>query len=166
MIKNSLAGLILNPEANAQTPPAKAKKETADQTIKAKWGERLFEVNKTRGQRIGGFIPVVRSFLRLYQKVGLSAPAAMAVLHILDSKWDKNAPWTSAPILAKRMGRSESQVKKYIAELRDVGVVATYHPKKRNYTFDFDQFFSKLADQAAVEIEELKKKREEAADAY
>lgn len=146
--------------------PEKAKKETADQTIKAKWGDSLHAIYKTRRQGVGGFIPVVRSFLRLYNKLEISPQAAMAALHILDSKWDKKAPWTSAAILAKRMGKSESQAKKYIAELRGAGVVATYNAKSREYTFVFDAFFSKIAAVAETEIEALKKKQEDAADVY
>lgn len=90
----------------------------------------------------------------------------MAALHILDSKWDKSAPWTSTAILSKRMGKSESQVKKYIAELRKLGMLATYNAKKRQYTFNFDELFTKFAEQADQEIAELKKKLEEERDAF
>lgn len=155
------------PMPNANIKEGKPKKETSDQSVKAKWGERLFHVYKTRKMGgMGGYIPVIRSFLRLYHRMKLSPQAAMAALHIIDSKWDKQAPWTSASLLAKRLGKSESQAKKYIAELRKVGVKATYTATKREYTFDFEDFFEKLADMAEAEIEEFKKKKEEASHGY
>ncbi len=147
-------------------PGLKQKKDNANHTIKAKWGERLFKVSETRRQAgMGGYIPIVRSFLRLYHKMGLSPQAAMAVVHIIDGKWDNREPWISAALLATRMNKSDSQVKKYIKDLRERKVVATYDPKKRTYNFNFDQFFEEVAKLAEAEIADFNAKQE-AEDAY
>ncbi len=124
----------------------------SDYSIKSRWGDDLHAVSRWRNAsvRLGGFVPVVRSFLRLYSSYSphgmrLTATDAMLILHILDSKWDEGAPRVKTAVLAKRLGISAQQVKKYLRDFKNFDIDARYNAKTREYEFDFDQFFQGLA---------------------
>lgn len=156
-----------NQAAAENASGVKKKKETAEQTISAKWGADVAGICKQKGTGVGGFIPVPRSFLRLYSRLGISPQAAMAALHIIDSKWDHRKPWATAETIARRMGKSTSQVKTYLAQLHKVGLKKTYDRKSRKYTFDCTEFFDKIATAALAHIaEEAQKKQREANDEF
>ncbi len=151
-------------------PKKKTKAEPAQnpRTVKARWGERLGKVSAWRrtGAGLGGFVPVVRSFLRLYGRLQPRAMApteAMLVMHILDSKWDDAAPRVSAKVLATRMGISAQQVKRYIRKLKnDFLVGVNYNEAEGTYSFEFGPFFDQIADAAErvrEESETLKKQK-------
>lgn len=115
-----------------------------DHSINAKWGVKLGEIAKWRRAGLGGFIPVLRVFLRLYSKVGLSPTEAMFVLHLMDSKWDSKHPTVKTKILAERMNVSLPQLKRYIRSLEKLGMKAEYNAQKRWYVFDLTGLFEKL----------------------
>ena len=134
-------------------PKAKTKSTFS---IEDKWGKALLDVTKWRkaSLRIGGFVPVPRAYLRLYAQVPgvkpthrkLTPVESMLILHIVDSKWDKGPPRVKTSVLARRMGISQQQIKKYIRKLKtDFGIGATYNAKTRDVTFELDEFFDRMA---------------------
>ncbi len=122
-----------------------------EHAINEKWGEKLGEISKWRRAGLGGFIPVVRSFLRLYSKVGLSPTEAMFVIHLMDSKWDIRHPTVKTKILAERMNVSLPQLKRYIRSLEGKGMKTEYVPQKRWHIFDLTVLLEKFAQVAESE---------------
>ena len=107
---------------------------------------------------LGGFVPVVRSFIRLYSKFpnkaeGMSPTLAMLIIHLLDTKWDEKPPVIKTSVIASRMGLTAQQVKKHFQKLEAYGIKPKYDPKTRNYTFLMEEFFSKLANLALIQLE-------------
>lgn len=147
-----------NSETEQTAEPKNRSRKSFD--LQAKWGDSLTNICKAK-TGLGGYIPVVRSYLRLYHKMKISPQAAMTAIHILDSKWTKDHPWARTSTLAKSLGKSESQTKKYIAELKKAGVKYEYKRKEQKYVFDFTGFFESLFRVASDEIEAIRKKREE-----
>lgn len=118
-----------------------------ERSVKDKWGDRLGAITRWRrdGTGLGGYVPVVRSFLRLYSQLDMSPTLAMLLVHIVDSKWDANQPQVSSKVLATRLGITAQQVKRHLHKLREHGVQWTYNGKTRVYTFDLGPFFDNLA---------------------
>lgn len=129
----------------------------ADRSISAKWGKRLAAIARTRREGVGGFIPVLRCFLRLYHVVGLSPTEMALILHLMDSKWDSDHPKVKSKIIAERMGISVPQLKRYIRNLERLGLQSSYDPSERMYTFDLDVLFEKFADTAESVLTERMK---------
>lgn len=127
--------------------PPSATVSNQERSVKDKWGDRLGAITRWRrdGTGLGGYVPVVRSFLRLYSKLDMSPTLAMLLVHIVDSKWDANQPHISSKVLATRLGITSQQVKRHLHKLREHDVQWTYNAKTRVYTFDLGPFFDKLA---------------------
>lgn len=165
-LKKDRKNLLSLPKPPSDTASAQ------DRSVKQKWGERLGKVNRWRrdGTGYGGYVPVVRSFLRLYSKLDMAPTLAMLVLHIVDSKWDASHPRMSSKVLATRLGLSAQQVKRHLHKLREYGVQWTYDGTTRVYTFDMEPFFEKVAalaeearDQRLEKLEEMRTAFEEGA---
>lgn len=125
------------------------RKKIQEHSIKAKWGDGLADVASWRREGLGGFVPVLRSFLRLYSQLGLSPTEAMFILHLMDSKWDTNHPTVKTKILAERMSVSVPQLKRYIRSLEQKGMKTQYVAAKRWHVFDLSAIFSRI-EQAAL----------------
>jgi DNA-binding MarR family transcriptional regulator len=140
------------------------RKKRSEHSITAKWGEGLSGVAQWRREGLGGFVPVVRSFLRLYSQVGLSPTEAMFVLHLMDSKWDTNHPTVRTKILAERMNVSVPQLKRYIRSLESKGMKTHYVASKRWHVFDMSALFVQF-EEAAQKARQVRRRQVGNADA-
>lgn len=153
------------PETSTPSPDAAAPSE---RSIKQRWGSELDEISRWRKNYtgLGGFVPIVRSFLRLYSQLSLSAAEAMLIIHILDSKWDNKAPRVKAPVLAARMGLKKQQLLRHVRNLKKKHQIGCEYEKKGDvYKFNFEAFFAALAAKARLRRDEAAKQRQDALDA-
>lgn len=67
-----------------------------------------------------GFVMTPTLFLRAYAHLKpfcLTHGEAMFVIHVMQYKWDENAPFPSYPTIAKQMGVSPKSAQRYAASL-------------------------------------------------
>lgn len=103
-----------------------------------------------------GFVPVSRVFLQNYHRLSLSPEEAMLTIHILDYSWGGKVPFPKVATICKYMGRSDKTVRKYIGNLRDLGLLETTNRKGRSNAYDFSPLFEKLKEFASAQDEEDK----------
>lgn len=92
-----------------------------------------------KGER--GHVAVVRSFLRHYSSLKpfpLTSGEALFVIHIMDFKWGKAAPWPSYKTLAALMGVSEKMVRRHAQSLEVKGYLKRHICKSKWKTNLFD----------------------------
>lgn len=102
----------------------------------------------------GGWVGVPVSFLTHYGNLisygGLTAAEAMFVLQLMAFKWNENAPFPSYATLAKRMGITDKQVRRYAKALEDKGFLQRTARIGSSNSFDLQPLFNALA--KAVEV--------------
>jgi DNA-binding HxlR family transcriptional regulator len=89
-------------------------------SVEARWTKPLAE----------RFCPVSSFYLHAYHRLrphegarGLNSSEALLIIHLIDFKWGEEAPWTTVPLLAKRMGLSPRQVRATLRSLEQLGYV-------------------------------------------
>jgi Helix-turn-helix domain len=89
-------------------------------SVEARWSKLLAE----------RFCPVSSFFLHSYHRLcphagarGLNSSEAMLIIQLVDFKWGADAPWTTVPLLAKRMGLTPRQVRATLRSLEQLGYV-------------------------------------------
>lgn len=151
-------------KAAGRRPGPKTQPSNQDRSVAQRWGERLGKITGWRrnGTGLGGYVPVVRSFLRLYARLGLKPTQAMLILHLMDSKWDAQHPRLKSKVLATRLGMEPQQVKRYLKSLSDeFGLTWTYDRSLREYTFDLSALLELVAERAEQVREEHRARFEE-----
>jgi hypothetical protein len=97
----------------------------------------------------GGWVGVPVAFLANYgtlmQFGGLTAAEAMFVLQLMAFKWSEEAPFPSYTTLAKRMGITDKQVRRYAKALEDKGFLIRTPRIGSSNSFDLQPLFNALA---------------------
>jgi len=71
-----------------------------------------------------GFCIVPSLLLQAQARLGINPVQLNIIMHLADIWWDVgNRPWPKKQLLAERMGMSERQIQRQIAELESVGLV-------------------------------------------
>jgi hypothetical protein len=103
----------------------------------------------------GGWVGVPVAFLTNYgnlvQYGGLTAPEAMFVLQLMAFKWDEAAPFPSYTTLAKRMGITDKQARRYAKSLEEKGFLIRTARVGSSNSFDLQPLFNALADALKAE---------------
>ncbi|MEX2580579.1 MAG: helix-turn-helix domain-containing protein [Verrucomicrobiales bacterium] len=84
-------------------------------TFASRWSEALAE---------DGFTQISNFFLRNYHRLEpepLTHGEAMFVVHLMQHKWDSDAPFPKYETIAKRMGVTPKSVRRYAKSLQDKG---------------------------------------------
>ena len=118
----------------------KAAEETAAASEK-KWGRKVIA---------RGFTIVPSLLLRAQQRLGLNPTQLAVLLQLIDHWWDaERKPFPSKARLSERLGLSERQVQRYLAELEQAGLIRreqryAKHRGKLSNLFDLSGLVEKL----------------------
>jgi predicted transcriptional regulator len=108
-----------------------------------KWGKAVMKL---------GFSIVPSLLLRAQNRLGLNPTQLAVLMQLCDFWWDNDRkPYPAKKILAERLGISERQVQRYIAELEKAGLVIrtqryASHGGKLSNTYDLEGLVKKLKD--------------------
>lgn len=93
-----------------------------------------------------GYIPVARVFLRNYSRLDppLTPREAMFVIHLMDFKWAREAPWPRYRVLAQYMGVTPKQVRRNARSLQEKGYLVRELRKAQSNRFHLDPLFTAL----------------------
>ena len=94
-----------------------------------------------------GYLVVPSVFLRNYSKLkpnSLTHTEALFVLHLMEFKWDRNAPFPSYNTLADRMGISTKMARRYAHNLEEKGLIRRVIRIGNTNRFDLAPLFEKL----------------------
>lgn len=95
-----------------------------------------------------GFTPVSNFFLTHYHQLEpepLSHGEAMFVVHLMQYKWDSEAPFPNYATLSKRMGVSPKSARRYAQSLQNKGYLFREQRKGRSNLFNLNGLFKALA---------------------
>ena len=104
-----------------------------------------------------GYVPVPALFLRHYARLkphSLTSGEALFVLHLMEFKWDKAAPFPAYKTLAVRMGVSPKMARRHAQSLEIKGLLRRIIRKGQTNRFDLAPLLDKLLE--AVRAEERK----------
>jgi len=116
--------------------------DVPNRSLAKRWGnhESLLE---------GGWVGVPVAFLSNYgnliQYGGLTSAEAMFVLQLMAFKWSEDAPFPSYTTLAKRMGITDKQARRYAKALEDKGFLNRTARIGSTNSFDLQPLFDALA---------------------
>ena len=94
-----------------------------------------------------GYLVVPSVFLRHYSRLkpySLTRGEALFVLHLMEFKWDQDAPFPSYETLARRMGVSTKMVRRYAQALDAKGYLDRVVRTGDTNRFDLRPLFDKL----------------------
>ena len=94
-----------------------------------------------------GYLVVPGVFLRNYSRLkpdGLTHGEALFVLHLMEFKWDREAPFPSYSTLARRMGVSAKMVRRYAQALEHKGYLQRRVRTGNTNLFNLTPLFDKL----------------------
>lgn len=93
-----------------------------------------------------GHIQIARSFLRNYRNLDppLTLGEAMFVIHLMDFKWDNEAPWPRYKTLARYMGMTDKQVRRLAKSLEDKGYLRREVRTAEANRFHLESLFRRL----------------------
>ena len=106
-----------------------------------KWGKKVMDL---------GFCIVPSLLLRAQQRLGLNPTQLAVLMQLCDFWWeDTRKPHPGKKLLSERLGISERQVQRYIAELEQAGLVRRIeryaaHGGKMTNTYDLTGLVDKL----------------------
>ena len=103
-----------------------------------------------------GYLVVPSVFIRNYSRLephSLTHAEAVFVLHLMEFKWDRSAPFPSYNTLANRMGISTKTVRRYAHSLQKKGLIRLMLQAGHRNRFDLGPLFERL-------LEEVKKSRD------
>jgi hypothetical protein len=140
---------------------------TAEKAVIVGSSERQVESERSFTQRWRhkklfdkGFVSVPARFLQLYAHLKpfpLSPGEALFVLHLMEFKWDANAPFPGYRTLAARMGVSDKMARRYAQSLETKKLLRRQKRVGQTNRFDLTPLFDALA--KAVDQDEQKKPR-------
>jgi len=117
--------------------------DVPNRSLARRWGnhESLLE---------GGWVGVPVAFLANYgnliQYGGLTAAEAMFVLQLMAFKWSEDAPFPSYTTLAKRMGITDKQARRYAKALEEKNFLKRNPRIGSSNRFDLQPLFDALAE--------------------
>ena len=82
-----------------------------------------------------GHTQISNFFLRYYHKLQLTHGEAMFVVHLMQHKWDKYAPYPSYKTLGERMGVSIKSARRFAASLQQKGFLWRQYTTGRSNQF-------------------------------
>jgi len=109
-----------------------------------------------------GWTPISDFFLENYHRLPspLKYSEAMFIIHVMQHKWDKAAPYPSFGLIAKRMGVSAEAVRLLARSLDKKGYLYRQKRVAQTNKFYFDGLFAALEKlKADLAIEEMNAKR-------
>lgn len=121
-----------------QLRPGKPKAGSASER---KWGKKVVEL---------GFCIVPSLLLRAQQRLGLNPTQLAVLLQLCDFWWEEaRKPHPGVKTLAERLSLSDRQVRRYIAELEEAGLVTRIerqasHGGKQTNLYDLSGLVKKL----------------------
>lgn len=98
-----------------------------------------------------GYLVVPSIFLRSYSRLkpyNLTHGEALFVLHLMEFKWDRSAPFPSYGTLAKRMGISKKMARRYAQSLEEKKFLNRLIRTGNTNRFDLTPLFDKLREEA------------------
>lgn len=113
----------------------------AGRASEKKWGKQVMAL---------GFCIVPSLLLRAQQRLGLNPTQLAVLMQLCDFWWeDARKPHPGKKLLAERLGLSERQVQRYIAELEQAGLVERIerrasHGGKMTNTYDLSGLVARL----------------------
>lgn len=113
----------------------------AGRASEKKWGKQVMDL---------GFCIVPSLLLRAQQRLGLNPTQLAVLMQLCDFWWeDARKPHPGKKLLAERLGLSERQVQRYIAELEQAGLVKRIeryasHGGKMTNTYDLSGLVARL----------------------
>jgi len=126
-------------QENSNVIPMKPQK--AAQKSEQKWGKNVMKI---------GFSIVPSLLLRAQRRLGLNPTQLAVLIQLADYWWDKERnPYPSKKGLSERLGLSERQLQRHIAELEKAGFVqrierfANHNGKQTNF-YDLSGLVEKL----------------------
>lgn len=135
----------MGPETNVVSMPDRSENTTVSKLAR-RWGGHDVLFSKPEG-----WVGVPDAFLRLYSKLQLTVGEAMFILELMSFKWNTNAPFPSYNRLAKRMGVTAKQLRRYAAQVEAKGYLKREARIGSTNAFDLQPLFDALA--AALEAE-------------
>lgn len=121
-----------------QLRPGKAK---APKSSERKWGKKVIDL---------GFCIVPSLLLRAQQRLGLNPTQLAVLLQLCDFWWEEaRKPHPGVKTLAQRLSLSERQVRRYIADLEEAGLVKRVeryagHGGKQTNIYDLSGLVNRL----------------------
>jgi len=105
--------------SDSKQPPASnvvpLRKQKASNSAESKWGKSVIEI---------GFCVVPSLLLRAQSRLGLNPTQLAILLQLCDFWWDEaRKPFPSKKVLSERLGISERQIQRHVAELEKAGLV-------------------------------------------
>ncbi len=147
-----------NKVVSLRLPATEATEQAAKtrRSATAKWGAEVMR---------GGFVTVPSILLRAQRRLGLSGTQLAIIMHLADWWLDADrAPWSSKAQLSQRIGISERQLQRQIAELEAHGYVRRVERVssrgKRPNGYDLSGLVAKL-DELAPEFQRASKARQD-----
>lgn len=113
----------------------------ATQASERKWGKNVMKL---------GFSIVPSLLLRAQQRLGLNPTQLAILMQLADYWWDaERKPYPSKQALSERLGLSQRQIQRYIAELEEAGFVQRIerraaHKGKLSNTYDLTGLVERL----------------------
>jgi DNA-binding MarR family transcriptional regulator len=93
----------------------------------------------------GGWTPIIDGYLDNYAELGISTGEAMFIIHLIRFKWTEEAPFPSFVQVAKRMGITDTAVRKHARSLEKRGfLIRVRRPGKKTRAFDLSPLFFRL----------------------
>jgi len=140
---------------------------TAEKAVSTRTSEEHVESERSFVQRWKhkklfdkGFVAVPARFLQLYSHLKpfpLSSGEALFILHLMEFKWDANAPFPGYKTIAARMGVSDKMARRYAHSLETKKLLRRQKRIGQTNRFDLTPLFDALA--KAVDQHEQKKRR-------
>lgn len=94
-----------------------------------------------------GYVPVPVEFLRHYAQLkpySLTSGEALFVIHLMEFKWDSNAPFPSYKTLAMRMGVSDKMARRHAQSLEQKGYLQRIVRVGQTNRFNLTPLFNAL----------------------
>ncbi len=116
----------------------KREKKDIDRSVSDRWTKTLTE---------DGFVPVVNFFLEHYHELkpyDLTHGEAMFVIHLMSYKWTKDAPYPAFKSLAKLMGVTDKQARRYAQSLEEKSLLRREFRTGLPNKFDLNPLFKAL----------------------
>lgn len=91
-----------------------------------------------------GHTQVSNFFLRYYHKLGLTHGEAMFVVHLMQHKWDRQAPYPSYKTISDRMGISVKSGRRFAASLQHKKLLWREYSIGQSNRFHLDKLMQAL----------------------
>ena len=114
-----------------------------------------------------GYVVVPTDFLRYYSLLkpySLTHGEALFVIHLMEFKWDRAAPFPSYGTLARRMGVTTKMARRYAQKLEQKGFLERVVRTGNTNLFDLTPLFDKLLEVVQANARTVPTERQSAGD--